>query len=48
MTNGQYDYAKMYAYYQQHQEEFGNISSITATPNFEGAKTNDRGYLQWN
>lgn len=48
LTNGQYDYAKMYKYYLEHPEEFKNIQSITATPNFTGAKTNDTGYLQWN
>ena len=39
ITNGQYDYAKMYKYYKEHPEEFKDLSQIKATPTWEGEQT---------
>lgn len=46
--SGQYDFEKMYAYYKAHPEEFGDLSTITATPKWEGAQRNTKGFKDWN
>ena len=48
ITNGQYDYAKMYKYYKKHPEEFKDLSQIKATPTWEGAITDTKGFQEWN
>lgn len=48
LTNGQYDYAKMYQYYKANPGEFKDLSKITATPTWKGATTNTKGFQEWN
>lgn len=47
-TNGQYDFEKMFQYYKAHPEQFRDLSSITATPTWEGAVRNTKGFKDWN
>lgn len=48
LTNGQYDFAKMYEYYKAHPTEFKDLDKITAIPTWEGATTNTKGFKDWN
>lgn len=47
LTNGQYDYEKMYQDYLLNKDSF-DISGITATPDFTNAQRNSRGFREWN